>query len=219
MNTPNDPSTVLVSVKRLTPLPGVNPNSMSDEDYKSLVDVIRSGSFRQPILARQSPTDPGSYEIIDGVHRTRAQTEIDENAMIPAVIIVANDAQARAARLSMNRLRGSINLSTAAAEIAWLAQQGWGLDQLSMTGFSETEVSDLIRATSTDPDEVMRGGSSLPDMTDEEDVRVERPFVLELRFTTRDELTKAKRHLRKASGQKGAKADLARGLMRLIEGA
>ena len=79
-----------------------NSNEMSEGLYRALVDDIFENGFTQPILVR--PVGE-KWMIIDGEHRWRAVTELGVNT-IPSVVIEADDDDAHARLITMNRFRG-----------------------------------------------------------------------------------------------------------------
>lgn len=195
--------------------PAVNPNRMLPSTYELLVEAIRTVGFLQPVLAQEEPD--GTLTIVDGVHRTRAAKEVGL-ACVPVVVGDFRDDPdlARVVQIGMNRMRGELNLSAVAQQVSALVEKGWSTVQLELTGFSRDELDDLLASTRHSDDEVLEGGlGAAPDASDDDDA-APKPFVLELTFEKKEQLTRAKRGLRKAAG-KGR--ELADGLLRLLDGA
>ena len=195
-----------VDLTDLDPAPR-NANVLPPAQYDRLVESIRRVGFAQPILVR--PLAGGRYELVDGHHRTRAMRELGEPT-IPAVVLEGNE-DPRLVALAMNRLRGETDLAIAGLIIEDLIDDGVLADALSISGFSESELNDLVSAMqSSEPslDDMDLGGQpeAPPD-------QVAKPFLLELTFTCREDLALVKKALRKAVGRGG---DLADGLLRLI---
>lgn len=190
-----------------------NANRMTAGRYDLLRQAIGRHGFVQPVLVEVA--DAGGYRLVDGHHRTRVARELGLTK-VPAVILARGDA--RAVALSMNRLRGEVDLAEAAVVLDELVHDGFAVADLGLTGFSEQEVADLLASVRDDSgiddlDGVVAptdtsGDAAAPDPT-------ERPFVLELHFRSRADLGAAKKALRRAAGKGG---DLADGLLRLSEG-
>lgn len=204
-------STTLVNVADLHE-PAVNPNSLEPDKYEVLKQAIEAYGFLQPVLVRKDST---GYVIVDGVHRVRAARELGMVA-VPAVVNEMDEASARVVQVGMNRLRGELNINTVAQTLVELTSAGVGLDVLTLTGFSEAEITGLLAAIET-PD-VLPGDAAPPEALPNEDVLNPKPYVLELKFGTREELSRVKKALRSASGG-GRTASLEKGVLALIEGA
>jgi len=197
-----------------------NPNRMEPDKMSMLAEAIRREGFLQPILVR--PTHPtsamrdkgsgeGGYEIIDGHHRRAAALEAGLHE-IPCIIAHDCDEHtAIALRIGMNRLRGDLDLTSTAKLVSTLVENGWKLDDLSITGFSADEVADLMRSLKTEDVEIRVFDDAMED--GDGDAPVAKPFALEIIFKTRDELKRAKKALKKAAGKNG---DYGKGLLRLM---
>lgn len=198
--------------------PGDNPNVMDPVRYASLVEAIRAGDFYQPVLVRPNPSLPGRFIIVDGTHRRKAMHELGAVDM-PCIVADLNEEQARAVRIGMNRLRGELDLGVVASTLAELSSAGWDTSALTTTGFTPTEVEDLIKSTQVEDLTVGPVAGLGGEVEDKDpDAKVDKPFVIELTFTNQKDRDRAKRGLRKAAGG-GKYADLAAGLLRLIDGA
>lgn len=188
--------------------PERNPNRMDARDYDALVANVRTQGFLQPVLVRQVGS---RFEIIDGVHRVRAVRAVNgSQANVWSVVTTADQAQATLLQISLNRLRGALDLT----EVAQLLESLSGMDvDLAVSGYSENELSDLLRIVSAEePDPVLDGLSGSPTT---EPSSVAKPHILELAFSTAAEKKRATKALRKAAGKGG---DLSSGLLRLVDG-
>lgn len=211
-----DSSIESVPLTSLDPAPGDNPNVMPVERYALLKAAIESGDFYQPILVRPTPScTTRRFTIVDGMHRWKAAVELGY-ASIPAVVAPFTEHEATAVRIAMNRLRGDLDLGVVSRQVADLKMAGWNIDALTLTGFGVDEVNDLLRS-SMSSDDLLDDAAATVEGELEEAEATPRPFVLELTFGTRAELTKAKKGLRKAAGG-GKGADMAVGLINLIDG-
>jgi ParB family chromosome partitioning protein len=182
-----------------------NPNVMSEEQVAMLRAAIRREGFLQPVLVARRTA---GYEIIDGHHRTRAASE-EGMVEVPGVVLenMPPD-RAEALRLAMNRLRGDVDLAVASQIITDLSASGWKMEELLYTGFSSEEIDDLLAAARhTTADDLLGQAVDVP-------ADVDAPpgeYVLELRFTARDEFAAAKRQLKKLGS-----GDMTTGLLRLL---
>ncbi len=199
-----------------------NPNRMSKDDYRMLVEEIQTYGFLQPPLAREA--EDGVLDVIDGAHRVRGAMEL-ALASIPVVVIKAGDDHALALTIAMNKLRGSLDLTKVARSANKLLDTyGWDPSELKLTGYEREDIDALVASTKKfSTEEVLAGAASTDFDEAEKDPQEEydanpKPFVLELTFATSEELKKVKKGLRKAAGG-GRGADMARGLVRLLEGA
>lgn len=126
---------------------GSNPNVVSAVQYTALVHSIRHNGFLQPLLVRAHVG--GGYEVVDGHHRLRAAKEVGL-AGVPAVVVEASDSEAAIAMLSLNRLRGELDLSSVATILSALAEDGF--PDLTLSGFNGGEISALLDSMGTSSD-------------------------------------------------------------------
>lgn len=188
----------------------VNPNHMSEEKYAALVASVRKlGTVSQLPIVRAKPE--GGYVMVDGHHRLRAAKEVGLTSL-QCVVVDADADMGQALALSMNHLRGELNLSEAAKVVNDLDVRGWSLEDMGMTGFSTDEVMDLLKAANAGTDEILPRDVQVT-MTETESSDGPRMFLLEVEFSRREDFQKAKRGLKRAAG-KGK--DLAHGLLRLL---
>lgn len=199
-----------IPLKRLDE-PARNPNHMEPEEYQALVQAIRHRGFLQPILVNKH--DDGvepTYEIIDGVHRKRAALEA---GLETAKCIVTHELPREVIetlRIGMNKLRGQLNLAEVATIFDELVKGGFPLDELTVTGFSRDDIDNLLAAASQEETDVLpEAMESTPNSDDDENPI----FVLELKFTDRNEYQLARRVLRRAAGKDGELKD---GLLKLL---
>lgn len=183
-----------------------NPNAMESERFALLVEAIRKVGFLQPICVRGIAG--GVYEVVDGHHRLAAAREL-KMEKVPCVVIDADGEKAAALQIGFNRLRGELDLAKVGAAIVGLQAEGWKVEDLALTGFTPDEIDDLVRAVSSDADDVMASAAAL----DGAEEAIPKPFLLELTFSSREDLQAAKKGLKHAAGATG---DMAEGLLRLI---
>lgn len=209
MSTSQIPSVEFIPTSRLLPRK-FNPNKMSRSEYRSLVLAIDKLGFLQPLLVRPHPRDLESYEVIDGAHRLKAAREL-KLEQIPCVRRDTSNPDASALQIGMNKNRGAIDLSAASTAVAELAADGWSLQDIAVTGFSEEEIGDLLKSVNADAEAVLRDVDvSEPEVTTSN----AKAHILEVEFNDRESMQKAKRALRRAAGKGAVLGD---GLLRLIE--
>jgi ParB-like chromosome segregation protein Spo0J len=194
----------------IAPAP-LNANVMSPAKYRELVTSIRRIGFVDPVVIHQlNIGDPIVFETIDGHHRLRAAVEVGL-PLVPALVLQPGEDR-RLVALALNRLRGETDLTQAGLVIAELLEDGLDPASLSISGFTERELDQLVAAVSQDADDVELDDLGDVEVPTEVGAPVARPFLLELTFQSKAELAEAKKILRKAAG-KGV--DLAEGLLRL----
>ena len=198
-------NSVSIPVAHLREAPG-NPNKMPDEQFEKLKAAIKLYGFEQPVLVRpignENATDKhsGTYEIVDGVHRKQAADALGMKEIPCVVNRSITDEQARALRISMNRLRGELDLASVASEFRLLSDAGWDMSALETTGFSGDEVAALMSVGNDN------GDFELPETVGaepEEQVDDKTEWVLELTFTNKAAMQKCKRRLRRIAGHGG----------------
>lgn len=189
----------------------VNSNVMSEADFASLIEVVRTYGVVQPPLL--SLHEGGELRIEDGHHRIRAARAAGLPTG-PAMVYDASSPQAmHLLRLALNRLRGQADLALVAQELAELHSAGLDIPALALSGYSELELQQLIEAAqppaAIEDMEVLRTEEGEPQQA----LGPEKVFELTLAFRTRGELARARKVLRKAG--RAAGGDMADGLLRL----
>jgi ParB-like chromosome segregation protein Spo0J len=207
MTVPAIPEIKTIALARIE-LAETNPNSMDPEKYALLVRAISEVGFVQPVLVRPVRD---RFKLIDGEHRVRAARELGME-YVPCVIgtgDLVNDEQAAVTQIAMGRLRGDLDLAAVGRTMEGLLSSGWSMPELTLTGFSEDEIADLLEAARSATEDVLAGSdTTLPDTSD---IPL-RPFVLEITFESRASYTAAKRGLKRAAGS----GELSEGLLRLL---
>ena len=188
-----------------------NTNKMSDEDYASLVAGIKEHGNLQPILVR--PAVSGRYPLVDGEHRKKACKENGHTHILAVVSsTLTREGAWKIQQFAMNKIRGDMDLGKTAKQIAELHEAGWTVPELTLSGFSASELEDLIKATKPPELDVMTG--PVTGDADTEPPEEGGTYTLELTFETREDLARAKRALRKAAG-KGR--ELSAGLLNVLD--
>lgn len=205
------PTIVRIDIDKLIEDPE-NCNAMTDVEEAQLQENMAKWGSLQPPLVR--PLSDGTFFILDGNHR-KMRAHLNGDTELDCVVVECTEAEGKALAISMNKIRGQLDLGKVAGVFASLVDDhGWDLARLKMTGFDPAEIDDMIQVTAdavADAEEVLEG--SLGGSEREAPDPSERPHVIELTFTTASDKKKARQALRRAAG-KGR--DLAEGLLRII---
>jgi ParB-like chromosome segregation protein Spo0J len=196
-----------VPIDRLEDAPR-NPNKMSPSKFEALVESIRRIGFVQHVIVRESGSE--RWEIVDGHHRRDALRILGETS-VPAVQLEGSE-DPRLVALALNRIRGETDLATASLVIEELMDAGLSHADLSISGFSDRELTELVAALATTDDPSLEDLDGL-EVPEPVGTPVARPFLLELTFSSRADLVAARKALRKAAGKGGNLAD---GLLRVV---
>ena len=129
-----------VPLDRLHPDPA-NPRRISEEELDALERSLRQFGFVQPVVARQ---DDG---VVIGGHQRLVAARRLGLTTVPVIWLHLSAEQARLLGLALNKISGSFDdalLARLLAELAAVPE----LD-LSLSGFGEDEVRDLLRSLET----------------------------------------------------------------------
>jgi len=129
-----------VPIDQLRPDPA-NPRRISDEELDSLERSLRQFGFVQPVLARRE-----DRTVIGGHQRLLAARRLGL-ATVPVTFLDLSIEQARLLNLALNRISGTWDDQLLARLLADL-QSNPEVD-LSLTGFGENEIRDLLRGLET----------------------------------------------------------------------
>lgn len=199
------PQVIEVQLSKLLEDPD-NPNHMTDDELDALAKNMRAVGFLQPILVKE-PDENGDYAIVDGHHRCKAASRAGLSRVL-AVVWDGTEDMRRALAIGMNKIRGALNLGEVAKIVADLAENGWRTEDLKITGYTDQEIDDLLKAAQPATDEdVLEGATANTPVEKDEDEEASRSFTLELSFRSADDLAKAKRALKRAAGKGGELGD------------
>jgi len=129
-----------VPIDQLRPDPA-NPRRISDEELDSLERSLRQFGFVQPVLARRE-----DWTVIGGHQRLLAARRLGL-ATVPVTWLDLSIEQAHLLNLALNRISGSWDDALLARLLADL-QSSPDID-LSLSGFGEDEIKDLLRSLET----------------------------------------------------------------------
>lgn len=204
---------ISVALDRLIHDPN-NPNKMSDEDYASLAaNIKRAGAMLQPILVQEAGDDEGElrFKIVDGHHRAKASADAGLTHVI-AVVWDGTEEMRQAVAIGFNKIHGELDLAGVQRTLSELAAAGWSSEQMTVTGYSQQEITDLLKvATDIDPDSIMENPSGADE---KEPAQATGTFALELTFNTRKDLNRARKALRKAANNT---SELGEGFLTILD--
>lgn len=140
---------------------GDNPNVMSDEDFRGLVESIGKLDFAQAITICE--VGDGRYRLVDGQHRKRASL-IAKRQALPALVYPAlPEPQFRALRLALNRWRGEARASAVHTDIRFLHEAGFEREYLFAAGGLSSEDLDAVLGIATELPASAAGLDDIPD--------------------------------------------------------
>ena len=128
-----------VPIDRLHPDPA-NPRRIGDDELDALERSIREFGLVQPVLARRSDG------VVIGGHQRLVAARRLGLAEVPVVFLDLSIEQARLLNLALNRISGSWDETLLARLLAEL-QESPEVD-ISLSGFGEDEIADLLRSLS-----------------------------------------------------------------------
>jgi ParB-like chromosome segregation protein Spo0J len=181
----SESSLIMVAVEELHELPGPNPNVLTIEQEQELERSMRRFGFRQAITVVAREDAPG-YWVSDGVHRVAVAKRLGIK-QVPAVLrLDGTDSTVRAERLALNRIRGSVDLGAASAELRALLDGGWSEGELGACGFSTEELGVLLKATEQEAN-VLEDGLEAGPLSEGPEADRARRYSLTLTFDHKEE--------------------------------
>ena len=149
----------LLPIDKVIPNPW-NPNKQTDRQFSAEIESILANGFLAPILVRKKKD---AYEIIDGEHRRRALEMIIDSKqvgaknvpdlvakqLVPAIVIDADDAQAKKLTVIMNETRGRADMGELAILLGGI-QDELGDDLLVGLPYTQSQLKDLLSLSEFD---------------------------------------------------------------------
>lgn len=131
-----------------------NPREMPEEEMTKLVASLREFGFIQPVVARREDgLIIGGHQRVDAYRRLlkEAGREDIDNGMVPVIYLSGiSDERAKVLNLALNRISGEWNYAKLAGVIDGLTIGGLSGDDLALTGFSSSELADLLNLMGKD---------------------------------------------------------------------
>jgi ParB family transcriptional regulator, chromosome partitioning protein len=145
-----------VPIEFLRPNPRNPRKQFAEADIDDLANSIKAKGIIQPILVRNSPVLPGTYEIIAGERRWRAAQKAGL-ANVPVLIIEADDKSSLEIAIIENVQRSDLNaIEEAVAYSNLLAEFDYTQSDLaSVVGKSRSHIANTIRLLKL-PDDVKK---------------------------------------------------------------
>jgi ParB family chromosome partitioning protein len=149
---PDAPATPDAATLRAVPIESLEPGpfqprgGMDRTSLEELAASVREHGILQPILVREKPDSPGSYQIIGGERRWRA-AQLAQLHEVPVVVRDLGDREAMAAGLVENLQRADLNAMEEAEGYRRLLEE-FGLTQESLgqaVGKSRSHVANTLR--------------------------------------------------------------------------
>jgi ParB family transcriptional regulator, chromosome partitioning protein len=123
-----------VGIELVRPNPANPRRHFDDAQLAELADSIREKGVLQPIIVRNRPDPPGTFEIIAGERRWRAAQRAGLHD-VPVIIVSANDNEALELAIVENVQRSDLNA----------IEEARGYDRLmSQFGYTQVEVSKVV---------------------------------------------------------------------------
>ena len=151
--TPRRPD-MLVPVENIIPNPDQPRRTFAEDALNELASSVAEKGIIQPLIVRQSPTDPGSYEIVAGERRWRA-AQMAKLHEVPVVLRDYTDTEVLEVAIIENIQRADLNAVDEAAGYRQLMDRfGHTQDQLATAlGKSRSHIANLMRLLNL-PEEV-----------------------------------------------------------------
>ncbi|TXH50607.1 MAG: hypothetical protein E6Q97_20245 [Desulfurellales bacterium] len=120
-----------------------NPNAMSDEDFRGLVEAVRHLDFAQAVTLDELPS--GEFRIVDGQHRKRAAALVGRETLPALVYKGLDEAQFRSLRLALNRWRGDLRPHVVQEDVLLLHEAGLQREHLfAACGLTHEELDAIL---------------------------------------------------------------------------
>jgi ParB-like chromosome segregation protein Spo0J len=105
-----------------------NPNEVATPEMELLHKSIKEDGYTQPIVTYE--TEPGTYEVVDGEHRSIIGKEYDDirerlNDHVPVTVINKPKEKRMGSTIRHNRARGTHQIRDMSEIVVELFDQGW----------------------------------------------------------------------------------------------
>ena len=202
-----------------------NVNFMSEESFRDLVAGIRAHGFGQPVAVFERE---GLWYLIDGTHRRRASVLCDLPRIPALQYLQLRSGEEKVLAMCLNRHRGTPQQDVEQRQLAeLLTKYNWSVGELSVTGYSESELSALAGLQGAQLSDLTENlgnltgsGSAAPDVLDEDEKEpTKTASLMEIAFESTEDYRECKKVLRryaKAAGVTKGPRTLSVGLLGLI---
>lgn len=193
-----------------------NPNRMEDAEFLRLVESIKTLGFVQPcVVVPTEVTDVETelpYVMGDGFHRWKALGVLEREVAPCIVAETWDEAKTIIGRIALNKNRGNLNLTTVAEQVAALSQEGYEIEELLTTGYTDSEIENMLAAMAADPSAIDPSdvGSTTITNDDVDPGAAPRPYLLELQFESKEQRNAVRKALKHAGN-----GDISTGILAL----
>lgn len=172
----------------------VNPNEMTTDEIDALEKSVRRFGMIDPLIVQ--PCEDGlTYDILDGHHRLEVALRVGI-VDIPCVVVDGyRHDEVNALQLALNKNRGHTRLDVAETILKELVDCGWERSELAVTGFSDDELARMLDEAA---DQTAKAAKAV---TVDAPTVEDRPFAMELKFHTQEQLRAVRKALRRSSGE------------------
>ncbi|MCP3994914.1 MAG: ParB N-terminal domain-containing protein, partial [bacterium] len=147
-----------VSVSRLAAMAApYNPRTISDHDLAALGRSLKFFGTVEPIVVNRR-----SGHIVGGHQRVKA-AQAEGMEELPVVYVELDDPSEKQLNLALNRVSGEFDLGRLGELLAELEQGGADLE---LTGFSDTEIQELLSAMG-EPEDGLCDPDAIPEPPDD----------------------------------------------------
>ncbi len=136
----------MVAIERIAPNPDQPRRDFDQDELESLAASIKEKGIIQPLILRENPRDPNSYEIVAGERRWRA-AQIARLHEVPAIIRDYSDTETLEIAIIENIQRADLNpLEEAAGYRDLMERFGHTQEKLAEAlGKSRSHIANLLR--------------------------------------------------------------------------
>ena len=174
---------VVAKLSDLHEIPGANPNVLTPEQDRELEASIRQHGYRQLLTVVER--DEGGYWVSDGVHRAKHLRALGYEK-VPVLSKEGTVDTVRAERLSLNRIRGQVDLAAAADDLRLLEEAGFPRVEMVALGFTDDELDVLMRGSQQTEAQVLEDGLEAGPASESTTVAAKR-YTLTMTFDSREE--------------------------------
>ncbi len=144
---------MMVPIEKIVPNPDQPRRHFDQAHLDELADSIREKGVIQPLIVRESPKTPGTYEIVAGERRWRA-SQLARQHELPVVVREYTDTEVLEVAIIENIQRADLNAIEEAAGYKQLMERfGHTQEKLSEAlGKSRSHIANLMRLLQLPPD-------------------------------------------------------------------
>lgn len=126
-----------------------NPRTMPDDEMQNLMRSLREHGIVQPLVVRKEDKRIlGGHQRAEAIRRILAEAGIPEDGYTVPVIWISDisDEKAKLLNIALNRIHGEWDYAKLGEIFAELREQ-LPIEDLTGSGFSESEIDDIVKMT------------------------------------------------------------------------